>query len=132
MRIILAGCSRPTRKRLVSLWGMRAPKLPSLFRAGRQEPKRFSYRPRLYDERRERLEKRKKQIEKELKLEQRIKENPEVQKLEYERDNYLRFERKRQSRQSNIRLIIILAALIFCTLILLRRIEILGAADKIF
>jgi hypothetical protein len=111
---------------------MKAPKLPTLFKAGRQEPKRFSYRPRIYDERRERLEKRKKEIEEELKFEQRVKENPDVQRLEYERDNYLRFERKRQSRQSNIRLVIILAVLIFGTLLLLRRIEILGAADKIF
>lgn len=111
---------------------MKAPKLPMLFKAGRQEPRRFRYAPRVYDERKERLEKRKKEIEEELKLEEKIKTDHRYQKLEEDRSSYLRFERRRQTRQSNLRLVVILVALLFGTYLLLRRLDILGSAEKLF
>lgn len=49
---------------------MDAPKLPSIFRNVRREPKRFGYRPKFYDPAEEEREERRKRIEEELAREQ--------------------------------------------------------------
>lgn len=111
---------------------MRAPKFPTLFKQARNEPRRFSYSPRVYDENKERLEKRKKEIEAELKFEKKLQSDEKLKQSLHEQDNYLRFQRRRQARQSNLRLIIILAALLFGTFLMLQRLDIFSQAESIF
>lgn len=48
---------------------MRPPKVPTFFKLGKQQPRSFSFTPRVYDERKERLDKRRKEIEEELRRE---------------------------------------------------------------
>lgn len=111
---------------------MRAPKFPTLFKQARNEPRRFTYSPRIYDERKERLEKRMKEIEAEMKYEQKLQSDNEAKERASETDNYLRFQRRRQTRQSNMRLMIILAALLFGTYLMLSRLDLLSQAESLF
>lgn len=108
---------------------MKAPRLPSFFKHSRNQPRRFNYQPRLYNEQRERIEKRKKEIEAELKYQEKLNADPVARRREQEQNNYLRFQRSRQTRQSNLRLIIILLALLFGTYLLLQRLDILSKAE---
>jgi len=111
---------------------MKPPKFPTLFKQARKEPRQFTYTPRVYDERRERLEKRKKEIEAELKFEEKLSSDEKLKRQVYEQDNYLRFQRRRQTRQSNIRLLVILVALLFGAYLMLRRLDLLSQAESIF
>jgi hypothetical protein len=69
--------------------------------------KQFNYVPRYYDERKERLEQRKKAIDQELALERGEKPGKYVSNIRGQMRGYIK-KAKRQKRQSNIRLLIIL------------------------
>lgn len=103
---------------------MKAPKIPTLFKLGRKDPKRFEYSPRFYNERKERLEKRAKEIEAEIKIEQRLQNDESFQKRAHEQENWIRFERTKKARQSNIRLLVILFGLLFISYLILQRLDI--------
>ncbi len=77
---------------------MSAPKLPSIFKINRH--KRFAYKARYFNERKERLEDRRKEIAKELKLE---KQGSTIDK------GFLKERRSKAVSQSNGRVIILLA-----------------------
>ena len=83
--------------------------LPSFFRI--REPKRFAYKPRYYDEQKEDLEQRIKQIEKEMGVENGEAYVPRIRKGQM--GNLYRRRRKKLQRQSNIRLLVIFIILIF-------------------
>lgn len=100
-----------------------------MFKQVRSQPRQFSFKPRLYDEDRERLKKRQEEIKAELALEEKVRQNPKMQERNLEHDNYLRFQRTKQARQSNIRLIIILAVLLFGTYLMLQRLELLSQVE---
>lgn len=108
---------------------MKAPRLPSMFKQVRSQPRQFNFKPRVYNEDRERIKKRQKEIEAELALEEKARKNPQTQERNREHDNYLRFQRRKQSRQSNVRLIIILAVLLLGTYMMLQRLELLSQAE---
>lgn len=92
---------------------MRAPKLPSIFKlTEHNRHKRFHYEPRTFDERKERLEKKRKEIEKELNIERRLGKKYEEHLREKITDSWSRRETRRQQRNSGIRLLLILAALL--------------------
>jgi len=92
---------------------MRPPRLPSVFKlTEHNRHKSFNYEPRTYDERKERLEKRRKQIEKELALEQKLGKNYEEHLRERISESWSRKETRRVQRNSGWRLLLILAALI--------------------
>jgi hypothetical protein len=103
---------------------MKAPKIPTLFKLGRKDPKRFEYSPRFYNERKERLEKRAKEIEAEIKFEERLKRDETLQHKSHEQENWIRFERTKRNRQSNIRLLVILFGLLFISYLILQRLDI--------
>lgn len=108
---------------------MKAPRIPSFFKHARNQPRRFNYQPRLYDEQRERIEKRKKEIEAELRHQEKISRDPDANHRESEHNNYLRFQRQRQTKQSNLRLIIIMIALLLGTYLMLQRLDILSQSE---
>lgn len=91
---------------------MEAPKIPGLFKT--KGPKSFHFKPRYYDEQKERIEKRRQQIKRELVAEGKL--------SDAEKDTFNRLERKHRShhsyrksaRRSNIRFAIILMGLILC------------------
>jgi len=92
---------------------MRPPSLPSVFKlTEHNRHKSFNYEPRTFDERKERLEKRRKQIEKELALEQKLGKNYEEHLRERISESWSRKETRRVQRNSSWRLLLILAALI--------------------
>ncbi|HKK38738.1 MAG TPA: hypothetical protein VJ949_04945 [Cryomorphaceae bacterium] len=92
---------------------MRPPRLPSVFKlTEHNRHKSFNYEPRTFDERKERLEKRRKQIEKELALEQKLGKNYEEHLRERISESWSRKETRRVQRNSSWRLLLILAALI--------------------
>jgi hypothetical protein len=92
---------------------MRPPRLPSVFKlTEHNRHKSFNYQPRTYDERKERLEKRKKEIEKELALEKKLGTNYEEHLRERISDSWTRKETRRTQRNSGLRLLLILAALL--------------------
>ena len=91
---------------------MKAPRLPSLFKTGRySEPRRFEYKPRFYDKRKEELEKRRKDIEREVAREKRLSETHKEEFRERITETWSRRRIRRQQANSNIRLVVILAAL---------------------
>ncbi len=91
---------------------MRPPRLPSVFKLTEHNRyKTFNYEPRTFDERKERLEKRKKEIEKELALEQKLGKNYEEHLRERISESWSRKETRRVQRNSGLRLLLILAAL---------------------
>lgn len=108
---------------------MKAPRIPSMFKQAHNQPRQFSFKPRVYDEDRERLKKRQKEIEAEVALEAKARQNPQTQERNHEQDNYLRFQRSKQARKSNIRLIIILTALLLGTYVMLQRLELLSQVE---
>ena len=88
---------------------MRAPKLPSFIKNVRTEPKQFKLRSRHYDPKRDELDKRKRAIEAELGLAQDGGQKPPPIKItgkKYKKQNV-----RGANRQSNLRLIVILAVL---------------------
>jgi len=92
---------------------MKPPRIPSLFKLSKyNEPKRFSYEPRTYDERKENLEKRKRAIEKEMEREGRLGKDYETHLRESIHDSWARRETRRQNRNSGRRLLLILAVLV--------------------
>ena len=103
---------------------MKAPKIPTLFKLGRKDPKQFAYTPRFYNERKERLEKRAKEIEAEIKIEERLRSDETLQNKAHEQENWIRFERTKKAKQSNIRLLIILFGLLFISYLILQRLDI--------
>lgn len=109
---------------------MKAPRIPSFFKHARNQPRRFNYEPRLYNEQRERIEKRKNEIEAELKYAEKLKNDPDALRRESEHNRYIRFQRSRQTRQSNLRLIIILIALLIGTYLMLQRLDILSHKER--
>lgn len=76
-------------------------------------PKSKNYRvpSRYYDEQKELMEKRRKRIELELKEEQRVASDPDYEHHMRGQMRGLFKERQRASRQSNLRVILVLAAL---------------------
>ncbi len=92
---------------------MKPPRIPSVFKlSDHNSYKRFDYKPRTYDEQKEKLEKRQRQVEKELAIEQRLGKNYEAQLREKISNSWSRKETRRQSRNSSIRLLVILAILV--------------------
>jgi len=92
---------------------MKPPRIPSVFKLGDSNRyKRFEYKPRTFDEQKEKLEKRKIQIEKELAREQRLGANYESHLRERISDSWSRKETRRQNRNSSVRLLVILGILV--------------------
>jgi len=100
-----------------------------MFKQARKEPRQFNFKPRVYDERREEIEKRKKEIAAEMKFEEKLSKDPNARQRVHEQSNYLRFQRRRQARQSNIRLIVILVILLLGTYMMLQRLDLLSQAE---
>jgi len=103
---------------------MKAPRIPTLFKLGRKYPKRFNYEPRFYNERKERIEKRTREIEAELKIEERMQHDESFRNRQNEQENWLRFERTKRAKQSNIRLLVILFSLLFVTYLIFQKLDI--------
>ncbi|MCA1762416.1 MAG: hypothetical protein LC664_05420 [Flavobacteriales bacterium] len=92
---------------------MKPPRIPSIFKLSQyNEYKRFHYEPRTFDEQKERLAKRKLEIEKELEREKRLGKNYESHLRESIHNSWSKRETRRQKRNSSIRLLLILAALL--------------------
>jgi len=82
--------------------------LPGFFKT--REPKRFNYQPRYYDEQKEDLQQRIRQIEQEMGVDNGEAYVPKIRKGQM--GNLYRKRRKKLQRQSNIRLFIIFLILI--------------------
>ncbi len=92
---------------------MKPPRIPSLFKLGQSSNyKRFDYRPRTFDEQKEKLEKRRIEIEKELEREKRLGANYEEHLRERIGNSWSRRETRRQQKNSSIRLLLILSILV--------------------
>ncbi|NQX91088.1 MAG: hypothetical protein HRT74_02935 [Flavobacteriales bacterium] len=90
---------------------MEAPRLPSIFRNVQKEPKRFRLKSRHYNPKESELEKRKLAIQREVGMEDGVSAAPpkiNITQRRKERGTY-----RSSSRQSFIRLMAILAALLF-------------------
>lgn len=90
---------------------MKPPRIPSVFKISKNSHKRFDYKPRTYDEQKEKLEERRISIEKEIAREQRLGENYESHLRERITDSWSQRETRRQKRASSKRLLVILAIL---------------------
>jgi len=93
---------------------MEAPKIPSFIKT-KYQFKRFNFQPRYYDADKERLELRKKRIEKELSgnsnsLDKDLLERKERMKMSFEESWSMR--RSRDHRKSNFRILIIIVILV--------------------
>lgn len=91
--------------------------LPSFFRIN--EPKRFNFMPRYYDEQKEDLEQRIRQIEHEMGVDHGKAYVPKIRKGQM--GNYFRKKRKKLQKQSNIRLFIIIIILFLASWLLIFR-----------
>jgi len=91
---------------------MKPPRIPSVFKISNNSYKRFDYKPRTYDEQKEKLEKRRIAVEKEMAREQRLGENYESHLRERISDSWSQRETRRQKRASSRRLLLILAILV--------------------
>lgn len=92
---------------------MKPPRIPSVFKLTEHNNyKRFDYKPRTYDEQKEKLEKKRIAIEKELALEKRLGENYESHLRERISDSWSQKEMRRQNRASSKRLLLILAIMV--------------------
>lgn len=92
---------------------MKTPRLPSIFKLTEyNRNKRFTYEPRTFDEKKEKLEKRQREIEKELEIEKRLGKKYENHLRERISESWSRRETRRQQRNSGVRLLLILAALV--------------------
>lgn len=97
---------------------MKAPRIPTIFKIGSSEPRGFKYKPRIYDEEKEKFEKRKRQIEKELDLKKQGGLSHEEDLRERISNSWSRREMRSKDRGRSRRLIIILIALaLICYLI---------------
>lgn len=92
--------------------------IPTFFRLPKH--KTFQYNPRYYDERKERLQVRIKQIEQEMGVNQGDEYVPRISKGSI-RGHNSRLRNKKAERQSNVRLLIILIVLLLITYILFFR-----------
>ena len=93
---------------------MEAPKIPSFIK-NKYQFKRFSFQPRYYDAEKEKLEIRKKGIEKELKLNDEALSNSEVERrarMKLSMQDSWRNRRSKEYRKSNIRIVVIVAILV--------------------
>lgn len=92
---------------------MKPPRIPSVFRLGKYgQNKQFHYEPRTFDQRKEDLEKRRRIIEQELEMEQKLGKNHEALLRESMHESWARRETRRQQRNSGRRLLLILAVLV--------------------
>ncbi len=99
---------------------MKAPKLPSILRHN-YKFKRFEFKPRYYDEEKEKLERRKRSIKSEADREQRHKDDPSLERharMRISMEDTWRNRRSRETRKSNIRVAIIVAILVGIILII--------------
>ncbi len=90
---------------------MRAPRIPSIFKLNNNSHKQFQYQPRTFDEQKERLEKRRKEIERDVELENRTRGDLRTESRTRISDSWIRRETRRQQRNSSRRVLLILAAL---------------------
>lgn len=103
---------------------MKPPRIPSLFKQGKySQNRRFHYEPRIYDEQKEKLEKRRREIERDLEREKRLGENHEALLRENIHDSWARRETRRQNRNSGRRLLLILAALVMILYVLFTKFD---------
>lgn len=91
---------------------MKPPRIPSIFKLSNNSYKRFEYKPRTYDEQKEKLENRRIAIERELEREKRLGENYESHLRERISDSWSQRETRRQKKASSQRLLLILAILV--------------------
>jgi hypothetical protein len=105
---------------------MKAPRLPSLFKLGQyNRNKKFQYQPRTFDERKERLEKRQKEIEEELLIEKSRGSDYESHLRERISESWHRKDSRRQQRNSGSRVLLILAALLIVSYFVLKKMGLL-------
>lgn len=105
---------------------MKPPRIPSVFKLTKyNEYKRFHYEPRTFDEQKERLAKRKLEIEKELEREKRLGKNYETHLRESIHNSWSKRETRRQKRNSSYRLLLILAALLAILYYIYKKFDIL-------
>ncbi len=105
---------------------MKPPRIPSVFKLTKyNQPRRFNYEPRTFDERKERLEKRQREVERELERDQRLGEKREAYLRESIQDSWAKRETRRQNRNSGRRLLLILAALIIILYLLYTKFDFL-------
>ena len=105
---------------------MKAPKFPSILRHNYRF-KRFEFKPRYYDEEKERLERRKRSIQSEVDREQRQKDDPSLERharMRISMEDTWRNRRSRETRKSNIRVAIIVAILVGIILIIKQKLGI--------
>jgi hypothetical protein len=105
---------------------VKAPKLPSIIKHN-YSFKRFAFKPRYYDEEKERLERRKRSIQSEVDREQRQKDDPTVERharMRISMEDTWRNRRARETRKSNIRVAIIVAILVGIILIIKQKLGI--------
>jgi hypothetical protein len=101
---------------------MEAPKLPRIFfRNMRHEPKRFSYAPRHFDPKKEKWEERKEKLAKEAAYEAKLSEEQKEHRAQWRRGLY-----REGVLRSNVRLIAVLAGLLFAVWAIVKRLEILS------
>jgi hypothetical protein len=82
--------------------------IPSFFRT--PKPKQFNYMPRYYDEQKENLEERIRNIELEMGVKEGEAYRPRIRKGQM--SNYYRRKQQRVKKQSNIRLVVIILILL--------------------
>lgn len=105
---------------------MKPPRIPSVFKLTQHnEHKRFHYEPRTFDEQKEKLAKRKREIEKELEREKRLGKNYETHLRESIHNSWSKRETRRQKRNSSYRLLLILAALLALLYYIYKKFDIL-------
>lgn len=91
--------------------------LPSFFKIG--DHKRFNFIPRYYDEQKEDLEQRIRQIESDMGIEHGEAYVPKIRKGQM--GSYMRKKRKVQSKRANIRLVVIILLLLLAAWFLFYR-----------
>lgn len=92
---------------------MKAPRIPSFVRNGKfSQNKQFNYQPRTFDEQKERLDKRRRQIDNDIAYEKRIKGNLQDEKRTRISDSWIRREKRVQERNASRRVLLILGAII--------------------
>lgn len=84
-------------------------RIPSIFKNVKREPKRFNYAPRHFDPQAEELEKRKAKIRDEMGMEESGKPGNSI----HFQESWRRSRRRSGAASSNIRLLLILAILLF-------------------
>ena len=93
---------------------MKAPRLPSILRHNYRF-KRFDFKPRYYNEENERLERRKRSIESEVDREKMRKNDSSLERharMRIGMEDTWRNRRSRETKKSNIRIVIIIAILV--------------------